>query len=232
MWRPRPWSRRRGWRCDRARSAWREPLAFRPMAHDVFISHSSKDKIAADAACAVLESHGLRCWIAPRDATPGKSWAAAIVQAINRLEAGHALGVLSQRQRVLRSSGRWRRSTNGFQWSPSGSKTSYRPRRWNISSPPDHCLDAFTTGQPALRSPGRADQGSAGWRPAAGRCPARRADHRAACRRAALRRPMVLADRTARARRDRGGARGMVGGDVRPAGIGRRDSRPCWRAVR
>ena len=53
------------------------------MAHDVFICHSSKDKIAADAACAVLESHGLRCWIAPRDATPGKSWAAAIVQAIN-----------------------------------------------------------------------------------------------------------------------------------------------------
>jgi hypothetical protein len=53
------------------------------MAHDVFICHSSKDKIAADAACAVLERRGLRCWIAPRDAEPGKSWAAAIVQAIN-----------------------------------------------------------------------------------------------------------------------------------------------------
>ena len=28
------------------------------MAHDVFISHSTKDKIVADAVCAMLEQHG------------------------------------------------------------------------------------------------------------------------------------------------------------------------------
>ena len=53
------------------------------MAHDVFISYSSKDKNVADAVCAKLESHKVRCWIAPRDVPPGKSWAAAIVGAIN-----------------------------------------------------------------------------------------------------------------------------------------------------
>jgi Mg-chelatase subunit ChlD len=39
------------------------------MAHDVFISHSARDKPYADAVCAKLESRGLRCWIAPRAAT-------------------------------------------------------------------------------------------------------------------------------------------------------------------
>ncbi|WP_423948599.1 toll/interleukin-1 receptor domain-containing protein, partial [Candidatus Binatus sp.] len=37
------------------------------MAHDVFISHSARDKPYADAICAKLESRGIRCWIAPRD---------------------------------------------------------------------------------------------------------------------------------------------------------------------
>jgi hypothetical protein len=30
------------------------------MAHDVFISHSAKDKVTADAVCAMLESEGVR----------------------------------------------------------------------------------------------------------------------------------------------------------------------------
>jgi hypothetical protein len=54
------------------------------LAHDVFISHSSKDKAIADAMCASLEGHGIRCWIAPRDITPGLSWSGAIVKAIAR----------------------------------------------------------------------------------------------------------------------------------------------------
>src|SRR5450759_4974913 len=37
------------------------------MAHDVFISHSSKDKPIADGICTSLEAAGIRCWIAPRD---------------------------------------------------------------------------------------------------------------------------------------------------------------------
>ena len=53
------------------------------MSHDVFISYSTKDKNAADAVCAVLERNGLRCWIAPRDVTPGTVWGAAIVGAIH-----------------------------------------------------------------------------------------------------------------------------------------------------
>ena len=53
------------------------------MAHDVFISYSSKDKPTADAACAVLEAKGLRCWIAPRDIMPGADWGETIVAAIN-----------------------------------------------------------------------------------------------------------------------------------------------------
>jgi len=52
------------------------------MAHDVFVSYSSKDKSTADAVCAVLEAHGIRCWIAPRDVTAGTEWGTSIVHAI------------------------------------------------------------------------------------------------------------------------------------------------------
>jgi hypothetical protein len=52
------------------------------MAHDVFVSHSSKDKTTADAVCAVLESKGIRCWVAPRDIVPGQDWGESIVEAI------------------------------------------------------------------------------------------------------------------------------------------------------
>jgi len=52
------------------------------MAHDVFISYSSKDKQVADAICNKLESERIRCWIAPRDILPGKDWGEAIIDAI------------------------------------------------------------------------------------------------------------------------------------------------------
>jgi TIR domain len=57
------------------------------MAHDVFISHSAKDKPVADAICAALEREGIRCWIAPRDILPGKPWGGAIVEGINDSKA-------------------------------------------------------------------------------------------------------------------------------------------------
>jgi hypothetical protein len=57
------------------------------MAHDVFVAHCSLDKPSADAACAVLESKGLRCWIAPRDILPGSDWSESIVDAINSSKA-------------------------------------------------------------------------------------------------------------------------------------------------
>src|SRR3954447_3911458 len=52
------------------------------MAHDVFISYSSHDKLVADAACAALESRRVRCWIAPRDVLPSARWGESIVTAI------------------------------------------------------------------------------------------------------------------------------------------------------
>ncbi len=52
------------------------------MAHDVFISHSAKDKATADAVCAMLESNGIRCWIAPRDVLASREYGEAIIDAI------------------------------------------------------------------------------------------------------------------------------------------------------
>lgn len=52
------------------------------MAHDIFISHSSKDKKIADALCISLENSDMKVWMAPRDLTPGKSYAAQISRAI------------------------------------------------------------------------------------------------------------------------------------------------------
>jgi TIR domain len=57
------------------------------MAHDVFISYSSKDQDAGYAACEVLERHGVRCWMAPRNIVPGVGWAKSIVQAIGQSRA-------------------------------------------------------------------------------------------------------------------------------------------------
>ena len=56
------------------------------MGYDVFISYASQDKIAADAACARLEAAGIRCWIAPRDIVPGRSYGEAIIEAIRGLK--------------------------------------------------------------------------------------------------------------------------------------------------
>ena len=54
------------------------------MAHDVFISYSSRDKPIADGICANLEAAGVRCWIAPRDIAPGEDWPTAISLAISQ----------------------------------------------------------------------------------------------------------------------------------------------------
>jgi hypothetical protein len=56
------------------------------MSHKVFICHSSKDKLIADAACAALEAHRIPCWIAPRDIAPSAEWAGAIVDAITECQ--------------------------------------------------------------------------------------------------------------------------------------------------
>src|SRR5882762_2510648 len=57
------------------------------MAHDVFISHSSNNRTVANAVCAALESIGTRCWIAPRDVLPGRSYSGEITRAIQQSRA-------------------------------------------------------------------------------------------------------------------------------------------------
>jgi len=52
------------------------------MAHDVFVSYSHIDANAADAVCSILEEKGIRCWMAPRDITPGVPFAEAIIDGI------------------------------------------------------------------------------------------------------------------------------------------------------
>jgi adenylate cyclase len=50
---------------------------------DVFISYASHDILVADNVAAALEAQGLKCWIAPRDVTPGAHYASEIVHAID-----------------------------------------------------------------------------------------------------------------------------------------------------
>ena len=52
------------------------------MPYDAFISYCSEDKKVADAVCGTLETNKIRCWIAPRDVLPGRTWGSAIVDAI------------------------------------------------------------------------------------------------------------------------------------------------------
>jgi hypothetical protein len=52
------------------------------MAHDVFLSHSTKDKEVVELICRCLERAGFRCWMAPRDIRPGANWGAAIMQGL------------------------------------------------------------------------------------------------------------------------------------------------------
>ncbi len=56
------------------------------MNHQVFISYSSKNLIVAQAACHVIEQSGYRCWMAPRDITPGYSYADLIDEAIQNCD--------------------------------------------------------------------------------------------------------------------------------------------------
>jgi formylglycine-generating enzyme required for sulfatase activity len=54
----------------------------RSMPHDIFISYVEEDGDIASQVCDVLESVGIRCWIAPRNIAPGRTWGAAIIEAI------------------------------------------------------------------------------------------------------------------------------------------------------
>jgi TolB-like protein len=51
--------------------------------HDVFVSYASQDAAVANAVVGALERNGMKCWIAPRDVTPGAFYADAIAHAID-----------------------------------------------------------------------------------------------------------------------------------------------------
>ena len=53
------------------------------MQRTVFISHASSEGATALFLCEYLESHGVKCWIAPRDIRPGMDWAEAILNGID-----------------------------------------------------------------------------------------------------------------------------------------------------
>lgn len=59
-----------------------ESFRTNPGHNDVFISYAQEDKPIADAVCAKLESRNIRCWIAPRDIPPAKSFPEAIIEGI------------------------------------------------------------------------------------------------------------------------------------------------------
>jgi TolB-like protein/Tfp pilus assembly protein PilF len=54
---------------------------------DVYVSYASADAAVAKSIVEILEQHGLRCWMAPRDVKPGTVYAEAIVRAINEAKA-------------------------------------------------------------------------------------------------------------------------------------------------
>jgi TolB-like protein len=65
-----------------------------PSIRDVFVSYASQDRAVASILVENLEQHGIKCWIAPRDVTPGSPYADEIVGAIN--DAKILVLVLSQ----------------------------------------------------------------------------------------------------------------------------------------
>ena len=73
------------------------------MAHDVFVSYSSKDKTIADAIVAALENNQIRCWYAPRDIKPSEDWGNAITSAVESCKVFLMIfsGNANHSQRVL-----------------------------------------------------------------------------------------------------------------------------------
>ncbi|MFC1913837.1 toll/interleukin-1 receptor domain-containing protein [Chloroflexota bacterium] len=55
------------------------------MDKDVFISHSSRDRLIAEEVRTALESKNIRCWIAPKDVIPGKELTSLSVYTFGRI---------------------------------------------------------------------------------------------------------------------------------------------------
>lgn len=57
------------------------------MDKQVFISYAHEDAQIANSICEFLEQRDVSCWIAPRDISPGASYAEEIIKAIERTQA-------------------------------------------------------------------------------------------------------------------------------------------------
>jgi TolB-like protein/Flp pilus assembly protein TadD len=64
-----------------------QTIGIRTATPDVFISYASRDAAVANDVAVTLEGQGLKCWIAPRDVTPGAHYASEIVHAIDSAKA-------------------------------------------------------------------------------------------------------------------------------------------------
>jgi len=73
------------------------------MAHDIFVSYSSKDKAIADTIVSSMEKNNIRCWYAPRDVKPSEDWGKAISNAIQQSKVFLVIfsGNANKSQRVL-----------------------------------------------------------------------------------------------------------------------------------
>jgi hypothetical protein len=60
---------------------WARRLSRRPL-KSAFVSYCSSDQAAADLVCSTLEDASLECWMAPRNISPGVTWAEAILDGI------------------------------------------------------------------------------------------------------------------------------------------------------
>jgi hypothetical protein len=56
------------------------------MAHEIFISYSTRDDRIAEAVCQALEQSGIPCWIASRDIPPGTDWDELILSGIEECQ--------------------------------------------------------------------------------------------------------------------------------------------------
>jgi len=56
----------------------------KPPSFAAFVSHAKADQAKADEIVAALEERGFKCWIAPRDVRPGRTYGDEIVKGIER----------------------------------------------------------------------------------------------------------------------------------------------------
>jgi hypothetical protein len=82
---------------------------------DAFVSYASQDAAVANVVVENLEQHGIKCWMAPRNVTPGLQYADEIVGTINNTKvlvlvlSEHAAGSAHVGREIERAASKRRR---------------------------------------------------------------------------------------------------------------------------